>query len=228
MDDLTKILKDQSKKLSPTIKKVIESDSWVNTLKTIAWKYGLSKEAAESVDVETGLVLFGLESSSNFKKNLVAQNTGISSDTIEKIVSEIKTSVFGPIQNELDKFIQEQDASSQQKPSTLPGQNIESGIKFAPQPPKGLQEKGVVGMEELKKETVLEEIEHPQKFPAAFEKTALPAIPSSPNVADNKLNAVVKLPRQEVRQATSQASPRETPPQNPKYREPDPYREPIE
>ena len=167
MDELKQVLQYQYKGLPEALQKAVGSEDWKNTLKTLGWKYNLSSEDSESLNVETMLVLFGLESYKDFKRNLSDQGFALPQEKINAIADEINSTIFKSVRSSLDEVDSKEDEN---KPVMTDGGEV------------------------LSRGQVLQEIENPIKTPMAYEKIS--NINTS-NIIDDKLSKVIKLPRQE-------------------------------
>ena len=192
MDELKQVLQYQYKGLPEALQKAVGSEDWKNTLKTITWKHNLSSDDHENLNVETMLVLFGLESYKDFKQNLSDQGFVLPQEKINAIANEIDSSIFKPIRTSLDEVDRMEEEN---KPVMTDGGEV------------------------LSRGQVLQEIENPIKTPMAYEKISNT---NTSNIIDDKLNKVIKLPRQE------EHSESESPVSGQNKYSMDPYREPLE
>lgn len=191
MDDFKTILKEQYKNLPDELRACVESSAWRDSLKSISFKFNLSEQDSETLSIETTLVLFGLLSYRDFEKSLSEETFSMPKEVIKSVADEVYSAIFKSIQTYLDEVDKKEEES---KPVMTNG-------------------------EVLNKIQVLHDIENPQKVPPAFEN--LPAGATGGNIIDDKLNRIVKLPREEKYIENGGQKPAGNV-------QLDPYREPIE
>ncbi|OGI81892.1 hypothetical protein A3I95_00485 [Candidatus Nomurabacteria bacterium RIFCSPLOWO2_02_FULL_44_12] len=96
IEKLKQTIKDEIAKLPKEIQEVINTYDWVKMVEEIGKKYSLNEDKIESLQVETLLVLTGLEEGNYFAQNL-ERNVGITKGDATSLVREIEEKIFAPI-----------------------------------------------------------------------------------------------------------------------------------
>jgi hypothetical protein len=86
--------------LSPELKAVITSSDYQMKLFDLAKKYKLTYDLLGKMEVETTMVLIGMTPTAEYKDDLREQ-LGISDATLDQLVGDINTQIFGPIRTKL-------------------------------------------------------------------------------------------------------------------------------
>ena len=99
-DKLKNIIVEEIKKLPKENQGVINSFDWEKISEDIGKKYLLSEEEINNLQVETLLVLIGLENPDDYSQN-IENEVGTSKNEAEKISDEIFQKIFTPINDVL-------------------------------------------------------------------------------------------------------------------------------
>ena len=103
-EKLKQIIQEEVVKLPKEAQEVINSLSWENIAEEIGKKYLLTESEINDLQVETLLILVGLENGNYFGQN-VENNVGATKDEAVKITEEIAQKIFTPINNALEENI---------------------------------------------------------------------------------------------------------------------------
>lgn len=95
-EKLKQIIKEEVAKLPKELQDVISSFDWVSTTEEIGKKYLLTESEINDIQVETLLVLVGIENSDSYAFN-IENNVETSKEEAEKITEEINQKIFIPI-----------------------------------------------------------------------------------------------------------------------------------
>ncbi len=102
--ELQNTIKEELSKLTPDIQSAIASVDWVKISEEIGKKNNLTDEDINDMQVETLLVLTGVEELKNYAKNLEIQNDLTKEESIS-IAKEMIEKVFNPIQKILEEVV---------------------------------------------------------------------------------------------------------------------------
>jgi hypothetical protein len=103
-ENLQATTKEEFAKLPRELQEAIDTVDWVNISEEIGKKYLLSEDELNNFQVETLLVLAGLEEGFLYSDN-VAYNVGLSKEKTEQIVTEVNQKIFMPIYTTLTEKI---------------------------------------------------------------------------------------------------------------------------
>lgn len=186
--------------LPKRVQDVFSSAQWEAAAATVAKKYNLSEDQAESLEQETFFAILGMEPLSSYRKNLVEQGE-IPHDLALKISSDMDERVFRAIAQDLQetqKIIAEKDALLEAGQEMVAKESVVDHL--------------------LPDHTVMEKTggvhTHTQSTP-----TNLPGA----SIVDQKLRGLVRAEREETHIRDDVEKRRKI-----VYKDADPYREPIE
>ena len=97
-DKLKQIIKEEVAKLPKETQDAINAFDWASVVENIGKKYLLDESEINDLQVETLLILVGLEDGSYFAQN-IENNVITTKDESEKIAEEVGQKVFTPIYN---------------------------------------------------------------------------------------------------------------------------------
>jgi hypothetical protein len=100
-DKLKQVVKDEMTRLPKEMQEAMSLLDWGNVAEEIGKKYLLNESEINDLQVETLLILIGLEEGNSYVKN-VENNVGTSKEEAEKIVEEVNQKIFAPIYNLLE------------------------------------------------------------------------------------------------------------------------------
>lgn len=106
-DKLKQIIKEETEKLPKENQKIINTFDWVDIIDSIGKKYEISEDQINDLQIETLLVLIGLEEMTSYSSNLEYE-VCISKEKLEKIVNEVLEKIFTPIANKISEKIKEE------------------------------------------------------------------------------------------------------------------------
>jgi hypothetical protein len=89
-------------KLSPKLQETFASMKWLETLKLISLKYGLSEEQIQVLGTETTLTLLGMSDLGEYER-MLKRELKLPKDLLEKIIEEINTAVINAVRPDLMK-----------------------------------------------------------------------------------------------------------------------------
>lgn len=95
-DKLKQTIKEEVEKLPKEKQEAINSFDWVKILEEVGKKYLFNESETNDLQVETLLVLVGIEDLDLYANN-VENNVGTSKDQAEKITEEVRQVIFIPI-----------------------------------------------------------------------------------------------------------------------------------
>jgi len=147
-EKLKQTIKEEVGKLQKENQEVINAFDWENIAEAIGKKYLLTESEINDLQIETLLVLIGLQDPNEYTQN-VENNIGTSKNEAEKISAEVFQKIFTPINNILIEKIKKSDKVK----NATPEQNLNfilSGGDYS----AFLEQKDVVNTEETP-ETVL-------------------------------------------------------------------------
>jgi hypothetical protein len=107
-DNIQDIIKTQYQKLPPEVQKAITATDLPTKLEQISKKYNLRIDQAGSLQVETMLIMLGLESSDDFVDN-VSKNLEVSGTTAQLITADINSDILGNIRSSLMQMQAEEE-----------------------------------------------------------------------------------------------------------------------
>src|SRR3989344_8884181 len=87
-------------KLPPKAQEVFSGMAWLETLKAISQKYGLTEKQIETLGTETTLVLLGIIHLVEYEEALTNE-LGLPRNSTDKMVQEIQESIIKEIRPEL-------------------------------------------------------------------------------------------------------------------------------
>jgi hypothetical protein len=97
-EKLKTVIKREINKLPKENQEAINAFDWVKTAEEIGKKYLLTESEINDLQVQTLLVLIGLEDSDYYQQN-VEREVGTSKNEAEKIAVEVVQKIFTPISN---------------------------------------------------------------------------------------------------------------------------------
>lgn len=103
-EKLKQTIKEEIEKLPKEAQEAINSLDWRNLAEEIGKKYLLTESEINDFQVETLLVLTGIEDGNYYKQN-IENNVGTTKDEAEKITEEISQQIFIPIGNMIEENI---------------------------------------------------------------------------------------------------------------------------
>ena len=107
-DNIQDIIKTQYQKLPLEVQKAITAADLPTKLEQISKKYNLRIDQAGSLQVETMLIMLGLENSDDFVEN-VSKNLEIKRNEAQLITADINTDVLGNIRSSLMQIQAEEE-----------------------------------------------------------------------------------------------------------------------
>ncbi|OGI45827.1 hypothetical protein A2121_00710 [Candidatus Nomurabacteria bacterium GWB1_40_6] len=113
-EKLQKIIKEEITKLPKENQEVINAFDWVKITEEIGKKYLLDENEINDLQVETLLVLVGLEEPDSFAKN-IEDEVGTSKGEADKITEEILQKIFIPINDILIENIKKSEKMKDSK-----------------------------------------------------------------------------------------------------------------
>lgn len=103
-EKLKQIIKEEVTKLPKEVREAINAFDWAKIAEEIGKKYLLNESEINDFQVETLLVLVGLEDGDSYALN-IEDNVGTSKDEAVKIADEALEKIFNPISNMLEENI---------------------------------------------------------------------------------------------------------------------------
>ncbi len=119
-DKLKNIIKEEIVKLPKDTRAAIEAVDWASKVEEIGKKYLLNESETNDLQVETMLVMFGIDYADSYTTN-IENKVGTTKDDAEKIAQEIYEKVFSPIN---DVFV-ENIRKSGKHINAAPEQNLD-------------------------------------------------------------------------------------------------------
>ncbi len=119
-DKLKQIVKEEMVKLPKETQEAISSLDWGSVAEEIGKKYLLSESEVNDFQVETLLVLVGIETGDSYARN-IEDEVGTSKEEAEKMAEEASQRIFTPIYNNLEENIKK----SLQNKNLKPEQNLD-------------------------------------------------------------------------------------------------------
>lgn len=118
-DDIKKLIEEKMLELPESIRDVIVKSGWVNNIRNIVKKYNLRIDQGASLETETLLIMLGMETEDQYKKNLINE-AQIDSDTADKITEEVNVQIFSLIRNKLvEEMNKDEDAKISERDMLL-------------------------------------------------------------------------------------------------------------
>lgn len=114
-EKLKKIIKEEVTKLPKEIQEAINAFDWVKVAEEIGKKYLLNESETNDFQVETLLVLVGLEDGDSYALN-IEENVGTSRDEAVKMADEAFEKIFTPISNSIEENIKKNLPSKKPSP----------------------------------------------------------------------------------------------------------------
>ena len=116
-EKLKQIIKEEIEKLPTEVQDAINSLDWIKTTKEIGEKYSFDESKINDFQIQTLLILTGLEESDSYAKN-IENEVGINEDKAQEISKEISQKIFVPIVDavakNIEKKLRSKDCSWQQ------------------------------------------------------------------------------------------------------------------
>ena len=103
-DKLRQIVKEELGKLPKETQEAINSLDWARAVEEIGKKYLLLENGINDLQIETLLVLVGLEDVNDYAQR-VENEVGMTKDEAEKIAEEVVNKIFSPISNAIEENI---------------------------------------------------------------------------------------------------------------------------
>jgi hypothetical protein len=219
-DTIQDIIKARYKELPPEVQKAITAENLPGKFEDLTKKYALRIDQSGSVQLETLLVMLGLESSEDFIGNL-SKNAEISRDMAKLIATDVNTNILSDIRHSLRNLEEEEEA--------IEALGVEETLPASPLP---------VAEQHITKEETLQGIENPtiksdfkiNLIPTSQAPTLLPitsSVPSTPSFINKIMTTSTVSPTEKIEKKaeTVPAVAPALPPTKPKV---DPYREAIE
>jgi len=114
-DKLKQTIQEEIAKLPKETQDAINAFDWINISAEIGKKYLLSEDEINDFQVETLLVLIGLEDGSSYSRN-IENEVGTSKDEAEKISEEVLQKIFIPINDILVENIKKSEKNKNLSP----------------------------------------------------------------------------------------------------------------
>ncbi len=141
--DIESELKSRFELLDPKLKEIITSSDYQMKLFDLAKKYKLTYDLLGKMEVETTMVLIGMSPTADYKDDLREQ-LGISDATLDQLVGDINTQIFGPIRTKLMELYPDEGGVAEtirNTPSAAPVAKIYTPTQTPIQPPQQSLEK---------------------------------------------------------------------------------------
>ncbi len=227
MPNIANLIEQKLKALPEDIRRSVASPEVPRKIAEIARKHNIHLDSIADIETEVMLIMLGLQDSKDFMRNL-SSNAGLSKEMTEAVALEINEQIFQPIRNSLIGLTIAQESKEEKTESRAPlkpegftgpyGNNIKSGNQINAQ------------VSRAEKDSPTSNISVAANQGKSFGALSLKAdnLPaeSKLSIVEQKLNAVVSIPKEEIK--------KEIPPiekpliknQNRGYSV-DPYREPT-
>lgn len=113
-DKLKQIIKEELEKLPKEKREVIDSFDWIKISEEIGRKYLLDESEINDFQVETFLILIGLEDPDLYANN-IENNVGTSKNEAKKMAEEVLQKIFIPITDTLVENIKKSEKTKDPK-----------------------------------------------------------------------------------------------------------------
>lgn len=243
------IISEQMKKLPTDVKDAVFSVDYSAVLDQITRKNRLLIDQAGKLEVETTLVMVGLEPLADYKKNLM-KHLGVDEKEANAIIADVNDLIFKKIRASLQKINEEMEMDETLEEQEIQKENVLQGIE---DPSKIPLREGTVSISSLasnsgrpttEKEIFSEGVEI--NTPIDNNVSAMRQIPPNPrppllltntlsanpkrqidDVVAEKMGGATSLPKESIRIEEVSKIPQKTE-TKPEFKKFDAYREPIE
>jgi hypothetical protein len=236
-EETEKTIKDRLEQLPQIVQDAILHSGWQEKIQGMAKRYSLHVDQTGDLQLETFMVMLGLDDPENFSTNLVA-NLGLSKLIADQLSMEVNDMIFKPIRIELQK-LQATEENNEENPTK---ESILEGIEHPVETvhphegflrPLGSQlttpgplDRGMPAPTPHPDPLLKKEGEKPASLLPATEVTPLPTVTIMPgagttNIVHDRLSQMVQMAKKEI-----QTTPAPKTTETPKPAK-DPYREPI-
>lgn len=110
-DNIQKTINEIFNGLPPKIQDTITNSGWEQKIRTISKRYDLVIGDAGTLETQTFLVMLGLKSPKDYKKNLV-ENLDVDSEKIDSILREVDEKIFLDIKSTLVSISESKEEES--------------------------------------------------------------------------------------------------------------------
>ncbi len=229
MDEIDKIIQEQSKKLPNDVRQAIASADVSIKINAITKAHNLHIDQAGALEMAIMLVMIGLEHPSNFAANIV-EEVGISELEANIITKEVNDKIFLPIRDSLMRMAEEMERESEDESRSMNSElRVEKEKQEEVKPVSGIQQIKPAN-QELDREKLLSEIEGhtnsvPENLPTE-ETDSFDTKAGLPMITGNQTLEKMPLPEDKLTKVVAMPTITTPPQQNP-IKKIDPYREPI-
>jgi len=227
-NDTQKILTEQFNKLPTNIRDAILSVDYRSKLQTITKNNKLMIDQAGKLEMETMLVMLGLEPLTDYTDNLV-KNAGLSKNQAIAIAHDVNELIFKNIRESLKKINEEAEKNNEnpETKSVWQPTNVPIQQETAPIAEKPIEQKIAPQSTEIKN-TMLPEIAPEVGLPAQFrfvpkQEPYHENISPVANIVGSKMTETVVVPKEKIVVEEKTKLPEKKQPSD----STDPYREPI-
>lgn len=105
-EKLKQIAKEEISKLPKERQGIINATGWEKITEEISNKYLLDEEGLNELQIETLLVLIGLEDPHRYTNHII-DNAGVETERAEKITTEVFDKIFIPMSKEMELSVKE-------------------------------------------------------------------------------------------------------------------------
>jgi len=233
-DNIQDIIKTQYQKLPPEVQKAITAADLPTKLEQISKKYGLRIDQSGSLQIETTLIMLGLESSDDFVEN-VSKNLEINRMTAQLITADINSDILGNIRTSLmqiqaEEEIKDELASIETKKDSQNSFSKEHVLNTIENPTSSNSSNSPINLLSEEYPLVIPgQKSEPTQQSASISQPAKP--PSSLNMMDHMMSSPVSTKTETVEKKIGEPKQNQAQPIAPRPKTPagpDPYREPLE
>ena len=208
-----KIIDDQIAQLPKAVQEIIANIDLTKEISDLKEKHNLMLDQVSSLEIETRLVMIGLEPGEDFVDNII-KNVGLKEDDAIAVAEDINDSIFGKIRKVMMEETKDESGEDELNKETILDE-IENPTPF----PQIIQNQTQTPEEKQKSEVVLKPNET-----KTIEAYTPPMMPTK-SIVEQKLTAPthiqpkeIQIPTSKLPSATSTTSAKAV----------DPYREPTE
>ncbi len=152
MDQETqKIIQDQMKTLPSDVKEAIVSVDYRTKMQEIAQRQKLLIDQAGKLEMETTLVMIGLEPLTDYIAN-IGRELGVDAERATEIAKDVSESIFKPIRGSLKTMNEVQEPAPEEEPDTYSGWGDTKNTGASAEPNS---------TSDLNRDQILSEIENP-------------------------------------------------------------------
>lgn len=119
MENIRELINERLAQLPPNVVAGINSVDWQGITSNIADKHNLEPEDKDAFEIETTLVVLGIEPPNNYPNNL-SKKVGISDEMVIEIAKEVDSQIISPILGSIESSVEAKEVIDEKEKQTPP------------------------------------------------------------------------------------------------------------